>query len=510
MKNSNRPVGKQGLSIDCLYVLLALMTCVNPAVAQSVNVDSRLLNGEFTNIKSPVFTPDGQHVLYLGREPGSDSTQLYRQSVSGGEPRVLNPSLVAGGDVLEFKLTPNGQQVIYRADQLVDERDELFRVSIFGGSATPLDPNFRNNRDVSNFNISPDGQTVAYSLSSDSLFSVGLTNGVISNLGAKLPSGFIPRNFNDDGYQIDANSDRVVFTTTNSNSSSRRNGVFSVTLDGKSVTQVSLPIPRSLSIDRSFLITSDGLHVIYANTDSSTVGAGPIQLFRASIDGSQSVVELTDQVNIADDFSDLTLTPDDDFIIAVSRFMSANGASEVLRIPVFSDQAIRPISQTFDAGFRGARFPIVSPDGRFVVYAADDETRFQDNVFQVPIEGGTPLKLTQTSPNSERILGFSMAITPDSQQVVYVEETEGTIDTDNEFFFQLFSTPIEGGEQLVLSERLIDLDDEQLIFTVSPDARQLVYRSLDLNSLFITSLNSQDGFCFVVPTEQQRYATICL
>lgn len=496
-------LARQGIKHACVLQLLFISVS---SVAQSVNVDSRLLNGEFTNLSNLVFTPDGRNVLFLGQAPGSNSTQLYRQSVRGGAPQVLNPNLVAGGNVSEFKLTPDGQQIIYKADQLVDNKTELFRVPVIGGAAIALDPNFPSNRDVSDFNISPDGQTVVYFVfSSSALFSIDLVTGNLANLTADLPSDFIPIVFNDQDFQIDANSEQAVFKTRSPGF--RRNGLFRVGLNGESLTRITALISENTSIEDVFFITSDGLHVVYAIADAFTGRA--IQLLRVLIDGSELPVALTEQVSLSNDFRDLLLTPDDAYILTVSELMSDNQTSEILKIPVFLNQPIERLSQPFNSGVSGANHPIVSADGRFVVYAADPEIRFQENLFQVPIEGGTPLQLSQLSPNSsDGVLGFTAMITPDSQQVVYVE---GSSDADNDFL-QLFASPIQGGERLVLSERLIDPDEDDLVFSISSNSQQLIYRSLDFKSFFLTSLNAntQGGFCFVIPAQQRRFATICL
>jgi hypothetical protein len=79
----------------------------------------------------------------------------------------------------------------------------------------------------------------------------------------------------------------------------------------------------------------------------------------------------------------------------------------------------------------------ISPDGLRVVYLADQTTNDRIELWSVPIHGGTPVRLNAPMSGGNDIKGF--AISPDGAQVVYFGQQLGTQ-------VDLFLVPIAGGQ----------------------------------------------------------------
>lgn len=110
----------------------------------------------------------------------------------------------------------------------------------------------------------------------------------------------------------------------------------------------------------------------------------------------------------------------------------------------------------------------MSPDGKYLVYAADQDVNARVEIFSVPIEGGpaTRLNLPLTVTGSN-VFG-SFEISPDSQRVVYLADSQ--IDGQ----FELFSVSITGGASVRLNANLPTGGDVSS-FSVSPNSSRVVF-----------------------------------
>ena len=109
-------------------------------------------------------------------------------------------------------------------------------------------------------------------------------------------------------------------------------------------------------------------------------------------------------------------------------------------------------------------FPIISPDGSTVVYAADQDTDNRTELYSVPIGGGsTPIKLNQPVGGSG-VFGVATRITSDSAAAVF--RANG----------QLFSAPIDGGTPVRLN-RTLPAGGFVFSFQLSPDGSTVVYNA---------------------------------
>jgi Tol biopolymer transport system component len=109
-----------------------------------------------------------------------------------------------------------------------------------------------------------------------------------------------------------------------------------------------------------------------------------------------------------------------------------------------------------------------SPDGRTVVYQADQETDGVVNLYSVLVEGGAPVQLNPLLPSGRSVANFQ--ISPDGSRVVY------TADQDLDNVTELYSVPIGGPAWagVKLNSSLV-LNGNVQTFGISPDSQRVVY-----------------------------------
>ncbi|MEM7359996.1 MAG: LpqB family beta-propeller domain-containing protein [Pseudomonadota bacterium] len=127
----------------------------------------------------------------------------------------------------------------------------------------------------------------------------------------------------------------------------------------------------------------------------------------------------------------------------------------------------------------------ISPDGSRVVYAADQDTRFIEELYSVPITGGSVTKLNPALVAGGDVQGpsSSIEISADGNRVLYVA------DQDTNDVYELYSSPITGGAVVKLNSALvIGGDVSPFNIQISPDSSRAVYladqEQNDINELF--------------------------
>ncbi len=128
-----------------------------------------------------------------------------------------------------------------------------------------------------------------------------------------------------------------------------------------------------------------------------------------------------------------------------------------------------PIPLTWD---RTRRF-VISPDSTQVVYTnivAAFPPFVQTNLYAVPIDGGSPVRLSPTLPRGGNV-SDRFEFTPDGARVVYI--------ADQEFnnWFELYSVRLDGQDRVKLNSAPSFVVD----FELTPDGTQVVYRAIQDN-----------------------------
>jgi Tol biopolymer transport system component len=161
----------------------------------------------------------------------------------------------------------------------------------------------------------------------------------------------------------------------------------------------------------------------------------------------------------------------------LSRVLGVSVALTVLAtvaqpLPVAAAQVVRKLSDAMpafgDIDIGDLRRATISPDGRHVVYVADQATDEARELWSVAIDGQSPpVRLSGPLPSGTGIDKFVIA--PDSEHVVY-RAAQDSADVN-----ELYSVPIAGGAITKLNGPMVaggDVDD----FQITPDASRVVYK----------------------------------
>ncbi|MGD8781142.1 MAG: PDZ domain-containing protein [Ignavibacteria bacterium] len=145
--------------------------------------------------------------------------------------------------------------------------------------------------------------------------------------------------------------------------------------------------------------------------------------------------------------------------------------------------------------------PILSPDGSLITFTSNRSG--VNEVYTVPVEGGTPTRLTWYPANSRAI-----AWTPDGKRILYTTTRE----TTPRAFYRLWTVPVEGGPSTLLTyqwgcDGSFDPTGKQIVIdpTSRWDKEWRNYRGGQNNSLII--LNLDDLSETLIPNNE-RYTDI--
>ena len=319
--------------------------------------------------------------------------ELYSVRIDGlGGPSERLMDVQNLYDIYEYKMSPDGTNVVFRLGRTTLGEHELWSVPTTG----PLEQAVKISRSLTSggavdtyFQISPDGARVVY------------------------------------------RADATLFESYN---------LYSVPIRGTTSTQLNGPLGTNEDVATGFSISADSIRVVYRSDE-----------------GTDTVDELY-SVKIADG----TLRT------KLNGVLFPGG--DVLGSPTFPDFRISPNSE---------------PNSQRVVYLADQDVDTVNELYSVPITGGTPIpiKLNGMLVSNKDVLSF--AISPNSQRVVYLADQ--TQDTLNE----LFSVPIGGGTASRLNRTLTSGGDVQT-FRISPDSNWVC--------LLYTSPSPRDGLLSRMPS----------
>jgi Tol biopolymer transport system component len=326
--------------------------------------------------------------------------------------------------------------------------------------------------DVLDFQVSPDGQYVVYRADQDiddvfELYSVSVLGGTPVRLNGLLPSGSSVA----DDYQISADSSRTVYRAPQD-----QTGVielYSVPITGPAGAGVKLnrPLTASGSVLR-FALSPDGSRVVY-RADQDTDGV--VELYSVPITGpALTGVKLNGSLVSGGGVSDVFLISPDGQYVIYRADQQTNEVYELYSVPI-TGPALAGVklngAMVAGGGVSWADFA-VSPDSQYVVYRADQQIRDVAELYSVPIMGpaGAGVKL-----NGSLVAGGDVSsrllISPDSGRVIY------SADQEVDEVYELYSVPITGpaGAGAKLNGPLPFGGDVLPEFLISVDSARVVY-----------------------------------
>jgi Tol biopolymer transport system component len=378
-----------------------------------------LVNGGDVVAASARFSPDSSRVAYVADQDADEVLELYSVASSGGATLKLSGPLPVSGDVDASSpvFSPNSSRIIYRADQQTDQVFELYSVPATGGATTKLNGTLVNGGDIDGGGLrySPDGSHVLYIADQETdevfeLYSIPATGGASQKLSGPLVLG---GNVASGSAQYNASGSRVLYVADQSDD----------------------------AVDELYSVAATGGPPLKLNGTLVTGGNVSTTGNRFSPDGNRIVYR-------ADE--------DHDEVFELYSVASAGGTPVKLNGSLVS------------AGNVAADSARVSPDSTHVLYLADQVTDNKFELYNVPIAGGTPVKLNGLLPSTGDVT--SAEFTPDGSRVIYLANEDAAN------VFELYSVPSSGGTPTKLSGPLVtggDVTD----FEISPNGQRVVYRA---------------------------------
>lgn len=376
------------------------------------------------------FSNDGQHIYYYHSVGGGFSDMSKISILGGGRTKILSSVHTGGG------FSPDGGQIAF-----VRYNDGVSSIVIAdenGGNEQAL-LSTPKGRSIVAVDWSPDGSSIAYSV-------------------GKFPSR--DRDFEIVEYEIGTGTERPVTEFRWSFLSSvkwlpDRSGLIASgrdTADGSDqIWLVALPEgeTRQISFD------SSSLRLRGSTADGSTIAASSRYMSSKLWVGSSA--EPDGVKPFAPAQSDLAFLKDGSIVFPALDTVTADlwivNADGTGRRQLTNNDAVE-------------RCPVVSPDGRFIVYVANLNGR--QNIWRVDLDGRDPVRLTDG--DGEQF----PTITPDGRFVLYNSLSDGSV----------MKIPIEGGRPTRLFE------GRALRVSLSPDGEKAAYIGLKekTRTLYIRSV----------------------
>lgn len=406
-------------------ILLPLLLAVSPITGLSApltipdehrqKLNSPLVDGG--DVFFAQVSPDGNTAVYIADQDTNDVWELYSVALGNGDVTKLSDSLVEAGNVWHFEISEDSSTVVYVADQDTDEVYELYSVPIHGGAPTrihaPLD--LFGDQGVGDFQISPDGNTVLF--------------------------------------------------TADFNASSETYGLYRVPINGGTVSPVAGPLAAGRDFE-NFRISPDGNIVVYrADQDTDDY----LELYSVSIEGGLTIkISSGSSLPFGNGVEAFKISPDSSTVVYLREFFATDlysvpitgGTATKLNDPLISIPSPFPSSDVSDFA--------ISADSSTVVYRADEDTDEIDEIYAVPVDGGSPTKLNSALVPGGDVSDFQ--ISEDSSTVVY------EADQDDNGVTELYSVPSGGGAATRLNRNLPDGGDVRS-FQISLDSSTVIYRA---------------------------------
>ena len=241
------------------------------------------------------------------------------------------------------------------------------------------------------------------------------------------------------------------------------NELYSVPIGGGTVTKLNPALSGSRDVN-TFQITPDSSTVVFI-ADVDTVGED--ELYSVPIDGG-TATKLNNPVTSGGRIADFTLSPDGNTVVYIGD-PDTFDITELYSVPVGGG----PVTKLSPNNLTTTREVLftrrISADSSTVVYLGDQNTNGVNELFSVPIGGGTVTQLNDPLPSGGGVGLFGIKLSPDGSTVVYSADQE----TNN--VHELFSVPIGGGTVTKLNSTLAS-GGAIFEFQISPDSSTVVYR----------------------------------
>ncbi len=353
-------------------------------------------------------TPDQNTVIAMGDVgPTDNEFNLYAINVSTGAQTKLNGTMVAGGDVREFKISPDGSTVVFRMDKDIDEAINLYAVNVNGTNLRRLGPAMAAGQAVqSDYVISPDSKWAIYRENKTlggnlALSAVSLVTGEVIDVSAGTVSGVtVSGQFSPNSRYVAYRTDRAIATCLE---------LFVYDLQTRSDVRVSVPCVDTTNDIGYFVWSGTSDKVAY----SQLINTLRFDLHVANVDGS-GILQLTNAAvtrnGLFQGFKDKSIlfTPNGQKVIYQADMSGVvPGTAGEMKFDLYavntdgSGAAVKLTSQSVSTVTRDYPIIEVSPQGDRVAYVADMEVDGKYEMYLSAVDGSSTRKLSPAISNAD-------------------------------------------------------------------------------------------------------------
>jgi Tol biopolymer transport system component len=421
--------------VDQKYEIYSVPSVGGTAVKLNLTLPD---DGDTTN-SSLAFSPDGSRVLYSATLSSTWAYDLYSVPSSGGTSVLLSPQLGYQQYAYFAKFSPDSSRVIYVSNQEQNNRPELYSVPSIGGTPVKLNSTLPAGAkvDAFTFQFSPDGSRALYLADQDTLnykelYSVPSAGGTPVRINTQLAAngGYVSGDvkFSADGAD----------TFFDANLQTGGLGIYKAPIAGGSITKLTGPIGNGayyweLSHNRDRLMyvadsDNDGQLDIYT---VPTTGGAPLEILHA--------FATPQQFNSG---SAPRFTPDDSRVLYFDKD-PGNSAFNIYSVPSTGGSFVRLNKPIVAGGAIAAPYINVTPDGRRIIYQADQDTLDVEELFIVPAKGGIPVRINAPLVMSGDVSPYETRVSPDGSRVIYNADQE--VDGVNNVYMRVIEAKWTGG-----------------------------------------------------------------
>jgi len=418
-----------------------------PPARRSINRKETTTVGDVTRFK---LSADGTTAVYRADEEEGDD--LYAVQLSGTPERVRLHALDALPGTTAFILTPDSARGVFT------DGFRFFSVPVDASAAPQL---IVPATGVFPFlaRPTPDSSRLVY-LTQPEFFSVldSIRSAPIDGSSAPVELN-VPRAFNGEITTAEVTSDsaRVVYLGEQDTA-----GVVELysapAAGGAAPLRLNDTLPVGGEV-QEMRIAPDASRVVYVADQSADDLFG---LYSVPAAGGSAPVPLTTLADTSRRIADLEVSPDSATVVFAADVV-ADEQLGLYRVPVAGGAAPTELVQLP----AGTELPLlsglrISADSQWVVYGQIHDLPEHNGTFSIPLAGGTPVRLAAA--------GLLLALSPDSRTVVHATASAGGVLQD------LWSVPIGGGTARKLNGNLalssfsvqIDSDSRCILFHCDP------------------------------------------
>ena len=452
-----------------------LFTVPADGSSQSVRVSNPMASNRDV-IGGAVFSPDSMWVAYQSDQLVDERFEIYSVPADGsgaalrvsgevaaedgeidGEGFIvpIGPNVV--GDVGDFAFTPDSSAITFIGDL---EVDSLFDAFTFDTGVFEL------------FRVPVDGSMAPATVSGQfggMTMEIGI---IIDEMGNEVPTDVFTILGDVIDYKLSPDGMTAVFRAQDDiNDFGGQESIWTVSAaGGGTAVQLNTPLPQGGEIFPDYQFSPDSTRILYRGDQFED---GIFEIYTVASDGSSGPVPLNGPLVLpGGDVISAEFSPDSSKVIfRADQFVDER--FELFTVPSDGTSAPTPLNgELVEGGDVSSNYQI-SADSSRVLYHADQDTNQVFELYTVKSDGSEdPIKVSGdlVAGGDVSLTGFQFS--PDSSRVIYVA------DQDTDFVNELYIVPSDGGKAVKVNGELVaggDVSSQNLQF--SPDGSRLLYRA---------------------------------